>query len=189
MTTIPNNKIRREDVLDTDFVDSVELASDGYVFYRQCNLLSSTLSTKTIVIDPISALDLLDFGNEIVQPFDIVILSETTRANEIYTVNEILDSYSFTVFENILDSTDGYVRFYHPAGSTKVGVDSSPITFSTKKTLQGVLEDLSSILNPTDIGQMLFVDDSDNLVFKPRKPVVSGDGFIITDNDGNIIVI
>jgi len=44
------------------------------------------------------------------------------------------------------------------------------------------------ILKPTKLGQILCSVDSDNLIFTAENPVVSDDGFILTNDDDIMIV-
>ena len=76
---------------------------------------------------------------------DIVSVSGSTAADGLYTVESVTDQQNFIVEESILDSTGGTVSIYHPAGSTRIGVDSSTLDYSDGETLQEVLEDLNTV--------------------------------------------
>lgn len=169
MTTIPLNKIRREDLLDTDFIDAVELSSDGYLLYRIADLISTNLSTSTVTINPSSSLDLLDYGEQIIESLDRVLIYGTPEADGYYIIDQILNSSSFTVFGILPNSTDGYINFYYPSGASKVGIDSSNLQFTDATNIQKALEDLSVYLDPT--------------------PVAVEPGYYIMDDEGNLIVV
>lgn len=188
---IPLNKIRREDVLDSDFIDAIELSSDGYLLYRTSDLLSTTAIGSIITIDPSSSLDLLDFGEQIIESKDRVFIFGTDDGygDGYYTVNQVIDSFNFTVFETITNSVNGFINFYYPSGASKVGVDQTNLTFTDKTNVQEALEDLSLLVTPTDNGQILYSDDSEELAFRVRKPVAVEPGYFIMDNLGNLIVV
>lgn len=139
------NKIRTEDVLDEDFVDARELASDGYDIYRSVNLVSTTLATKTVVIISSSPADDLVFSDFPLQVGDFVDIFNNAAAGR-YTVNTVVDSTSFTVVESIVDSIDGYANLIYPAGASKVGFDSTGVSFTNSDNLQDALVDIDAYL-------------------------------------------
>jgi hypothetical protein len=192
MSTIPLNKIRREDLLDTDFIDQIELSSDGYLLYRTDALLSTTNVGGIVTINPSSFLDLLDFGDQIVESLDRIYIYGSSAADGYYIVNQIIDGYNLSVLQTIPDSTGGNINFYYPAGATKVGIDSSNLLYTDKVVVQGALEDLNQYIvpKPTQLGQIMYSADSSILKFTPELPIVNeGDeGFILTNEDGYIVV-
>lgn len=75
------------------------------------------------------------------EPGDLVTISGNDAAGD-YTVEFVDDQQNFRVLEDIVDSTGGTVNIFHPAGATRIGVDSSNLDWSDSDNLQDVLEDL-----------------------------------------------
>ena len=119
-----DNRILPVDVSDSEFVDAIELASDGYYIYRTVSLVSTTTSTKEVVISTPTIVDRLNNVDEPLQIGDKVYIFNNA-ADGYYTVAAIIDPAStFSVVESIVDSVGGDAYFMHPAGALKVGVDN-----------------------------------------------------------------
>ena len=88
------NDIARTDVTDEDFVDALELASDGYYVYRNVSLVSTTLATKEVVILSPTSLDILINVDYPLESGDIVEIFGTAAAG-FYTV---MVFYHYKVF-------------------------------------------------------------------------------------------
>lgn len=134
--------IRKEDIVDAEIIDAVELASDGTtVFVNDATVVSTTSSTKTVVI---SGEDLVYDKEEHLEVDDIVVITGTSggSGDGTFTVSSIIDSTTFTVNEAIGDSTGGSADFVYPPGSSKVGVDPANLFFSSGVDVQQVIEDL-----------------------------------------------
>lgn len=139
--------IRKEDIVDADVIDAVELASDGTtVFVDNATVVSTTASTKTVVI---SGEDVVFDKEEHLEINDIVVITGTSGGlgDGTFTVASITNSTTFVVNETIGDSTGGTADFIHPSGSTKVGVKSSTLTLSSSDNLQSVLEDIDTFIS------------------------------------------
>ena len=89
--------ITREDIRHDDIVDAVESASDGItsIIFTGKTVVSTTSSSKVVVL---SGVDILR-DPEILEELDIIILSGTTGADGTYTVDQRIDSTSFSVKE------------------------------------------------------------------------------------------
>lgn len=182
-------KISRTDINDSDFVDAVELASDGYSLYRSGTLVSTTAGSKTVLIDPADDLDILINVDEPVQVGDRIRIVGSTTADGYYTVASVVDNTSFTVSEDILTSTGGSVYYMHPAGATKVGIDTSGFDNSTSQNLQDVLQDLDTAISDgyggggtpdaECVGQVLY--STDGLVFQAALPITSNQGWLVNE--------
>lgn len=134
--------IRKEDVEDLDFVDAVELASDGTTeIFTGGTVVSTTAATSQVVL---SGLDLYR-DPEALEPGDLITLSGTTGADGDYTVASIVSSTTFTVSEAIVDSTGGTCTAHHPPGALKVGFDSTGLTVVTANTVQEAIEELDAV--------------------------------------------
>jgi hypothetical protein len=181
-----SGSIKKEDVFDTDFVDAYELASDGYSVYRTSSLVSTTASTKQVVIVNSTIFDRLDQVDASLEVGDRVRVYGNA-ADGYYTVSNIINPTTFSVIESILDSTGGYCDFIYPAGSTKVGIDNSKLRFTDSKTLQGALEDLDGYLStpPNGVGQVLFAISPTK--FSVAMPVTSNQGWLV--NDQGILLV
>lgn len=77
---------------------------------------------------------------------DVVVISGSTAADGVYTVDSVTDHQNFTVKESIPDSTGGTATIYHPAASKRIGVDPTNISNSSASLLQDVLEDLDGAI-------------------------------------------
>lgn len=184
------NKILKTDIDDNDFVDAIELASDGYYVYRIGNLTSTTASTKTVIINQLSFLDRLDLVDEPLQHLDRVYILNN-NIDGYFTVNQVLSSTNFSVLESIPDSTDGLIHYIHPAGALHVGIDNTNLSFTDAINVQKALEDLDGYLipRPTEYGQILYAVDSSNLVFLATKPIINDEGLILVNEDDVIVVL
>ncbi len=183
-----DNRISKEDLRDQDFIDAEELASDGYtVSYRSVNLISTTSTTRDVVIDVAASYEGLSNVDQPLQVGDIVEIPVGAAAGR-YLVESIVNpSDTFRVQEPIIDSVGGTANFYHPAGATKIGVDTSNLSNSDGYNLQEVLEDLDAAAGkaPDCIGQVLFSVDGET--FEVVQPVTSNQGWLV--NDQGILIV
>lgn len=183
-----DNRILPVDLSDSEFVDAVELASDGYYVYRTVSLVSTTSSTKEVVISTPTIVDRLNNVDQPLQIGDRVYIFNNAAIGY-YTVAAIVDPTStFSVVESIVDSIGGDGYFIHPAGALKVGVDNTNLSFTNKNTVQEALEDLDGYLNaipPNGVGQVLFAISPTK--FSVAMPVTSNQGWLIND-DGILLV-
>ena len=186
-----DNRISKEDVRDDDFVDAIELASDGYSnSYRTVSLVSTTAANRNVVIDTPTVFDRLDNVDEPLQVGDIVRIT-AGAAFGTYTVELIVDpADTFRVFESIPDSVGNSADLYHPPGATHIGVDVTNIVNSDGENLQEVLEDLDAAIDgynpiPDNIGQVLF--SIDGATFEVAQPVTSNQGWLV--NDQGILIV
>ena len=134
--------VDREDVRDADFVDAVELASDGASSYKTTPVTS--VVSGTVTVNPSADYLGLIFGDDPIEDDDLFVLTGATAGNGTYTVLAVTNNTQFTVAEAIVDSTGGSADFRHPAGGLKVGVDPTSLSFTTATNLQSALEDLSA---------------------------------------------
>jgi hypothetical protein len=187
------NEISRTDVRDVDFVDAIELASDGYYIYRIGSLTSTTNATKVVLTNPSDSLDVLINVDEPLQVADRVWIQGSSAADGYYIVNTILNDISFSVNEDIPDSTGGTIYYMHPAGALKVGFDSSNTINTSADNVQKAIEDLDAAI-PEDgyvdidaqcIGQVLYSVNGSN--FQAALPITSSQGWLV-NNQGLLIV-
>lgn len=186
------NKISKTDVNDQEFVDAIELASDGYsTSYRTVSLVSTTAATRLVVISSPTNLDVLDNVDEPLQIGDIVNIYGNAAVGW-YIVEEIIDLVTFRVVEPILDSTGGSADFYHPAGATKVGFDPRNTASTNATNVQQAIEDLDTAISDgyvnvaaECIGQVFF--SVDGQTFQPALPITTNQGWLVNDQ-GTLIV-
>jgi hypothetical protein len=190
------NKISRTDIDDSEIVDAIELASDGYYVYRTVSLISTTSSTREVKISISADLDRLDNVDEPLQIGDKIEVIGNAAAGR-YTVEEIIDvTDTFKVLESILDSTGGTADFIHPAGASHIGVNSYNFDNTSSTNLQEILEDFDAAITEADgyssglpdasqIGQVLFCVDGSKFV--RSMPVTSSQGWLV-NNSGVLIV-
>lgn len=143
-----SNKIRKEDILDTDFMDTYELRSDGYgpnsIYLSNVPVVNTTSLTKTVVVNFAFDGNGIIYTDNPVEKDDIVWLSGTSGADGYYTINSVIDNLTFTVNEAINNSTGGFSQFRYPAGGLKVGYDivRYPAVNITHNTVQEAIQDL-----------------------------------------------
>lgn len=131
--------IRKEDIVDVDFVDAPELAATGTVnFVSSVSVVSTTSSSKTVVV---SGFYLLVDENR-VEPGDKIILSGNAAAGT-YTVATITDNSTLTVSETIADSTGGTAAFRRCPGAKKVGFNSTGLTITSANNVQDAIFELA----------------------------------------------
>jgi len=188
------NRVSRTDVDDQEFVDAVELASDGYTnFYRTVDLVSTTNATSYVVISSPTEIDVLENIDEPLQVGDFVEVYGNVAVGR-YTVAEIVSSDTFRVSESIADSTGGQADFYHPAGATKVGFDPTNTRFTDATNVQQAIEDIDAAIDgyeaalpdATHVGQVLF--SVDGVTFERALPVTSNQGWLVNDCGIHIVV-
>jgi hypothetical protein len=136
--------LSNNDFEDAAIKDADELISDGTRVKFSFSIVSTTSSTKTIVI---SGLNLLYKDYEI-EPGDILQISGSTAADGYYTANTITDETSFTVNESILSSTGGDGYIIYPSGANFIGVNTSGINnlSSTDNTVQKAISKLDTVI-------------------------------------------
>jgi len=190
-----SNKISRIDITDSEFVDAVELVSDGYTVYRTGSLTSTSSSSKAVLINSANDLDILDNVDEPVQVLDRIYITGSTAADGYYTINSIISNVSFSVLEDILDSTGGTIFYIHPSGASKVGVDTTLLGNSSANNLQDVISDLDQSISDgyngtpaaSQVGQVLYSIDGET--FQKALPVTSCGGWLINNCGIHIVNI
>jgi hypothetical protein len=129
--------VAKEDLVDVDIIDAVELLSDGYATYKPAVGIVNVVGTsKTVNVS-----GGLIYGDDPVEVSDRVTIAGNAAAGD-YTVASIVDDDTFTVAETIVDATGGNATFKHPPGAQKVGVDNDLFRETNANTLQGVLDDI-----------------------------------------------
>jgi len=163
--------LSRWDIDDLDIVDAVELNSDGTtVIQTGVTVVSTTHSTKRVVV---SGVYLIQEPDQRIEPKDRVTLSGTSggSADGNYTVASVIDDLTFTVVENIPDSTGGLVEFRHPPGALRTGFDPVGLTHITANQVQEAIRQLDAAL----LWKLL----TGNLV-----PITDGQGVVLSHTDG-----
>jgi hypothetical protein len=169
--------IRKEDLLDADFIDAPELISDGLTsVYLTTAVVSTNVPPQTVVVAlPADGEGILTGRDHPVSPLDLVRLSGTIGgADGTYTVATVVDDLTFTVVEPIVASTGGSISFLFPAGATTVGVDPTGFSYTTNKVLQKVLKDIDYAIG---LGG-----------FNPDRIVLELDGKVVYVRDGEIVL-
>jgi hypothetical protein len=184
------NEISKTDINDSEIVDAIELASDGYYVYRTVSLVSTTSLTREVKISTPTNLDRLDNVDEPLQIGDRIEIIGNIAAG-FYTVEDIIDpTDTFKVLESILDSTGGTADFIHPSGASHIGVNSYSFNNTSSTNLQEILEDFdvaiteadgygASLPNANYVGQLLF--SVDGTKFVRCMPITTDYGWIVND--------
>lgn len=188
-----SNNISKTDVRDEEFVDTIELASDGYYIYRTGLLTSTTNSTKVVLINQQNSLDILLNIDEPLQVNDRVLIQGSSSADGYFIVDAIIDNVSFSVKETISDSVGGTIYYMHPAGAFKIGFDSSNTINTKANNVQQAIEDLDAAI-PKDgyvdvaaqcVGQVLYSINGVNFI--AALPITSNQGWLV--NDQGILIV
>ena len=136
------NRLRRTDILDTEIVDAVELASPGSTVLKSgVSIVSVVAATKRVTI---TGWNLHDPDGP-VEPSDIVIITGNAAAGT-YRVALVESDTVFTVVEAIVDATGGAAEFRFPPGAEKVGFDPAEAGNITATDVQGALLDLDGAI-------------------------------------------
>lgn len=135
------NTIRKEDISDSDFVDAIELASDGYHSYFEATVISTASSTNHVTI---SGLDLLNDRDNPVEDGDRIFISGSTSADGYYIIQSIVNSNTLSTVSNINSSTGGTIAFMHPSGASRIGYDASHQSLISATNVQDAITGLSN---------------------------------------------
>jgi len=180
----------KEDFKDLDFIDAVELASNGTTSYSTgVTVVSTTASTKRIVF---SGINLLYDKDERAESDDLITLSGTSgggAADGTYTIDNVIDETTVDVVESIVDSTGGTAVFKHPPGAIKVGIDPTNIDGVTSSELQEGLEQLSQAVGSDD--KKVQVDSADASYDYLYNKLQEGDNITLTkvDTGSGVLVV
>ena len=111
-------RIRAGQALDTDFVEELELLSDGTISQSGPFSISSvTSSTKTIVVTNGT------FEDDRVAGGDILEISGGTANDGTYTVDSVTDNDTIVVVEAVSDAgATGEVETFFPPADEKIGI-------------------------------------------------------------------
>jgi hypothetical protein len=118
--------IRKEDLVDLDIVDAIELASDGYYVYLTTTLVSTTNVGSLVTINlPSDGEGLITGRDHPVAPGDRVRITGTSGglADGYYLVDLPITDTSFSVVSSIASSTGGTIDFMFQGGAKNVGFD------------------------------------------------------------------
>ena len=167
---------------DAGLVSEAELGSDGTSVIRVESVVDVVSGTITVP----STAYLRDYDDPI-QPGDIAIISGNAAAGT-YTVDTVPTLSTFTVVEAIVDAGAGSVEFRHPAASSRVGVDPTPLSFTSATNLQQVLVDLLPFLLPaaTMVGDHLV--SKDGSTFEVAQPIVGADDGWLSNADAELLI-
>ena len=174
-------RIDPADIEDSGFISEEELSADGATSYRSESVLNVTSGT----INCPANTTLKDYDDP-VQPGDIVVISGNAAAGT-YTADTI-DFDSFTVVEAISDAGAGTVNFIHPAAATRVGVDPTPLTFTSATDLQQVLVDILPSLLPAALQLGDHLVSKDGSTFSVVQPIVAADEGWLANADAELLI-
>jgi hypothetical protein len=173
-------KVDAADIADAGLVSEAELSATGASAYRNESVSGVSSGTITVVGG-----QLINYDDPI-QAGDIAIISGNAAAGTYTVATATLDD--FTVVEPIVDAGAGTVDFRHPAGSTRVGVDPSTLSFTTENTLQAALEDLSAGALPAAMQVGDHLVSKDGATFAVVHPIISGDDGWLSNCDADLLI-
>lgn len=140
--------IRRSDVLDADFVDALELRSDGTLVYLVTSVVSTSSTSGQVVINlPEDGEGLITGRDHPAEANDIVIISGTPggTGDGNFTIASVLSDTSFTINETIGTSNGGgTATFIYPAAGLNIGFDPTGQTITTANNIQQALTDIAN---------------------------------------------
>lgn len=135
---MPRTRNRADQIEDLDLITHDELGAQPKTTLIVAgafplSIVSTTAGTQQIVI---SGNDLDDLQ---AQNGDVVEILSGPAAGD-YTINVVINPTTFSVNEAIVSTVGtGSLNIYHPAASTRIGVDDTSLTNITGNTLQDIL--------------------------------------------------
>jgi hypothetical protein len=138
--------IRKEDLVDLDIVDAVELASDGYYVYLTGTLVSTTTGSNLVTINlPFDGEGLITGRDHPLAPGDRIRLTGTSGglADGYYLVNLPISDTSFSVTTSIATSTGGNIYFMFREGARQVGFDPTGLLTITAHNVQDAIREVA----------------------------------------------
>ncbi len=147
------SRLLKSDISDGEIIDSYELISDGYLLFFNTPIISTNSGTKTVLISPLFSLNTYDNP---VASGDRFRLIGSTGADGYYIIDEILTSTSFSVLENINNSTGGDGYFMYTSGAFNVGFDRQryPAINVIHDNVQQAIEDLDIAISGVGSGSL-----------------------------------
>lgn len=139
--------IRRSDVLDADFLDALELRSDGTSIYLVTSVVSTTSTSKKVTIAlPTDGEGLITGRDHPAETGDILIISgAVSSANGTYHIDTVLSDTECTVLEELGDSSGvGIATFIYPAGGLNIGFDPTGQNITKSTNIQQALTDIAN---------------------------------------------
>jgi len=143
-----SNKIIKEDILDTDFVDQRELISDGFDPYLTLPLTSIsaggvfTINISSLLIGIISEPDV---SAEVSDRLYVYGTSPGT-ADGYYTIDDLLTESTLTVIEVSTESTGGSVHFLHQTGASRVGFNAEGLLNVSADNVQDAIVEVDAAI-------------------------------------------
>jgi hypothetical protein len=141
--------IRRQDILDSDIIDAVELASLGTTPYlSSVSVISTTSGTNTVALSGVRIIT--DFDTAVV-PGDLIVLSGTGGADGNYIVATVVDDTTITTTTALVSTTGGTANFIYPVGGSRVASNTTGFAWSASSDVQSVLKDLDAAITATHV--------------------------------------
>lgn len=141
--------IRKEDIVDADFIDAPELIATGTTNYVSGVSIASTVGVSQQVI--VTGFNLL-LDDTRVSPGDRLTISGGTPNDGIFTVATIIDNQTLTTVESLVNSTGGTAAFAYPSGAKKVGFNSTGLTVTNANNVQDAIFDLAQEVESSSSG-------------------------------------
>jgi hypothetical protein len=138
--------LRTPDLLDDDFFDAYELASDGYSPYLTTTVVSTNSGTQVVTINlPSDGEGLITGLDHPAQSRDRIRLTGTSggAADGYYTINLVLTEVTFSVLEPIASSTGGTIQFIYPSGASRIGFDPIGVPHTTAHNVQDAIKEVA----------------------------------------------
>lgn len=131
--------VRKEDIVDSDFVDAPELAATGLSDYVSgVTVVNIVSTTRTVTVTGFY----LTLDTSRVEPGDTVTFTGNGVTGT-YTVNQVTDNQTFTVLEPIVNATGGTAAFRYKAGSKKVGFNPAGLTVTSANNVQDAVYEIA----------------------------------------------
>jgi hypothetical protein len=138
------NRIAKEDIVDADFVDALELRSDGTASYFTLPLIS--ISAGGVFTVDISGLlrGIISEPDGTIEAEDRVFVTGASpgSADGYYTIADLITESTFDVLESTVAATGGTILFLYASGAGKVGFDSSELDNTTADNVQDAIKEI-----------------------------------------------
>jgi hypothetical protein len=183
-------RIRADQAADTDFVEELELLSDGTISQSgPFSIVSVTSSTKTIVVSSGEFLDSTVAGGDILQ------ISGGTANDGIYTVASVTDQDTIIVVEAVIDAgAAGQAETFFPPADEKVGIQdpgNAYVHTGTYNTLDDHIQDGAVHQKGAgiahNINELFLVPDQFTRLGSETNILANGE--ILIEGDGEFLVI
>lgn len=162
--------ITKADISDADFIDALELSSDGSIAFLSSLTITSTTNASSQVLFSLAAGSegLLNGRTNPVEAGDILVITGTSGgvADGTYTILSVVSDTVVTVTTStsIATSTGGTGTFKYPVGSSKVGFDPTGLSATSSHLVSSAIKDIATSVGSTTLNYDFLLDNEPDSV-------------------------